>query len=172
MLPWDAAEYGRRYLRFNKLYDLERAWAMMAHLHTLYMGGEDNFDAIGAKVCQFMKSIECAAQCQGRWDLAWLYAGLPEPRPRALDRGLAHPVEFAANVAYLKELRTVEDVLRGKMGKDDDEGDELDGGGGGNGGRDRAGRPKGGKKGKDSTGKGANGGSGGGAGSGSATSSA
>ena len=109
-----------------------------------------------------MKSVECSVQCHGRWDLAWLYTNLPEPRGRSFDRGLAHPVEFATNVAYLKELRSVEEAMRGGGQQSgagratEDEDGEAEGHGGA--GRGKKKKGKGGGKGEEEAGaKGARG---------------
>ncbi len=110
-MPWSAEEYGRRHIRFGRLEEHERMWTIMTHLHGLMLQGKT--DLAMARVCQAMKAIETSVASGGRWDLAWLYTGLKDPRPRFIDRGLAHPAEFATNVAYLKEMQTVHTALGG-----------------------------------------------------------
>jgi hypothetical protein len=110
-MPWSAEEYGRRHIRFGRLEEHERMWTIMTHLHGLMLQGKN--DLAMARVCQAMKAIETSVASGGRWDLAWLYTGLKDPRPRFIDRGLAHPAEFATNVAYLKEMQTVHTALGG-----------------------------------------------------------
>ena len=81
-------------------------WTIMTHLHGLMLQGKN--DLAMARVCQAMKAIETSVASGGRWDLAWLYTGLKDPRPRFIDRGLAHPAEFAT-----KEVQTVHTALGG-----------------------------------------------------------
>jgi hypothetical protein len=91
-------------------------------------------DLAFARVCQALKSIETSVASGGRWDLAWIYTGVRDPRPRYLDKGIAHPCEFAASVAYLKEMRSVRDALFAPHGTGGG------GGGGGHGGARSSGR--------------------------------
>ena len=83
-------------------------WAMMASLHALHRSGQH--DLVGAKVSQFLKAIELSARSGGSWKFAWLLTDLPEPRPRhgGVSESLAHPAEFAASAAFLREQATLE----------------------------------------------------------------
>ena len=51
------------------------------------------------------------------WALAWAYTNLPGLKSTSkVRRGAAHPVEQAAGMAYLKELKTLEEWRGGKRG--------------------------------------------------------
>ena len=111
-LPWSLDLYGQRRIVWHQGpggEDLERFFAMLAHLHALDRQGKHTL--VGAKIGQFVKAIEQVNLSKGRWEAAWLFTGLPDPRPkRRLDAGLAHPAEFAASVSYLREINTLDDA--------------------------------------------------------------
>ena len=112
--PWSMEAYGRQVLKFGRLVEHERMWCLLASLHTLHRRGPSAFSLMGAKIGQYLKAVETSVACGGNWEMAWLYTDLPEPRPRGRPgRGLAHPTEFAAGVSYLREMRALEDALRG-----------------------------------------------------------
>ena len=112
-LPWTGEMYAQKHIRFGKNVDIERAYLIMCQLHLIHRRGVKHYALMGAKLRQGMKALETANNCGGNWELAWLYTGLPEPRPNnKVSRGIAHPGEFAANVAYLKEVRSLEDSLK------------------------------------------------------------
>ncbi len=104
-----SGEYGRRFIRFGHLEEHERMWCLLTHLHGLMLQGKNELAL--ARVCQSMKAVETSVASGGRWDLAWIYTGVKDPRPRFLEKGLAHPREFAASASYLKEMRSVHDAL-------------------------------------------------------------
>ncbi len=57
-----------------------------------------------------MKACEQCVLDKGDWALAWALVGLPDLRGTYRVRhGGAHPVEVSAGVAYLRELRTMEE---------------------------------------------------------------
>jgi hypothetical protein len=77
-----------------------------------------------ARACQGVKAIETSVVSHGRWSLAWLYAGLEDPRSRLIDLGLARPEKFATDGTYLKAMQTVHTAL----GEADDADDGSGGG--------------------------------------------
>ena len=63
-----------------------------------------------AFVCQSLKAIEQTVLDKGDWSLAWSYSGLAELKSTSrARRGGAHPVELAAGMSFLKELRGIEE---------------------------------------------------------------
>ena len=64
----------------------------------------------GAFCCQSLKAIEQVSLDKGDWYLGWAYTGLAEPKSTSrARRGGAHPVELAAGVSFVQELKTVEE---------------------------------------------------------------
>ncbi len=81
---------------------------MMAELHSLL--GRREYAMAEAFCCQSLKALEQVALDRGDWSLGWAYARLAELRSTSrAKRGGAHPVELAAGVHVLKELKTVEE---------------------------------------------------------------
>ena len=65
-------------------------------------------------MCQSLKALEQVTLDKGDWQLAWAYTGLAELKStNRVKRGAAHPIETAAGMAYLKELRSVEEWRAG-----------------------------------------------------------
>lgn len=117
--PMVDAEYGRQKLWsvVRNQPDLERTWSLLSHLHELHRRGQH--ELLGARFGQFFKAVEAAAHAGGRWDIAWTYAGIPDPRPWPGGAGgLVHPAEFAAAAALGPELRSLEDSLRAASGSE------------------------------------------------------
>ena len=57
-----------------------------------------------------LKACEQVILDKGDWSLAWSMVGLPELRgTNRVRRGGAHPVELSAGMAYLRELKTIEE---------------------------------------------------------------
>jgi len=116
-LPWSMSLYGERCVKFNNVQPKERGedylrfWEMFAALHALHSAGQH--ELLGAKLRQFLKSIEQAAQARGSWRLAWLMTGLPDPLPQGTPgTGLLHPAELAAAAGYVREMDTLEGIAR------------------------------------------------------------
>ena len=86
---------------------------------------------MAAKIRQFLKATEASVREGDSWQPAWLYTGLPDPRPSALTRtGLAHPAEHAATISYMREVHTLEEhrkKMKGKGKGDDPPADADDG---------------------------------------------
>ena len=109
---WSTAEYARRKIEWGKSVDLEHAYHLVAEIHRLMHNQE--YDMAEAFVCQTLKSFEQVILDRGDWQLAWAYTGLPELRSTSrVRRGGAHPVEISAGMAYLKEMRAVEEWRAG-----------------------------------------------------------
>ena len=73
-----------------------------------------------AFVCQSLKATEQPALGKGDWSPGWAYIGLAELKSTSrARRGGAHPVELAAGVSFLKELRVIEEwrASRGRLRK-------------------------------------------------------
>lgn len=99
-LPWSMQEYGRQKLWsvVRNQAGLERMWSLFAHLHVLHRRRQHGL--LGARLGQFLKAVEATA-------------GILDSRPRSGGAGgLVHPAEFAAVVAFGRELRSMEDSLR------------------------------------------------------------
>ena len=109
-LPWSLYGYARENVRFDhQQEDLEHATAIITALHALHRKGPEAYDELGAAISQGFKACEQAARDKD-WTLAWLWTGLPPPRPQGrFTRGLAHPAEHAAGLAYLKEIKTLQE---------------------------------------------------------------
>ena len=125
-LPWSLELYGQQKVRFGQLERHQYMWQMVCCLHSLHRAGEHA--QVGAKLGQFAKAIEASVMSKGRWDYAWLYTGLEDPRAHLSGaKGLIHPAEFTAAVAYTREVRSLDEYIAG-VGRRRAEGD-----GGGNG---------------------------------------
>jgi hypothetical protein len=144
--------------------DFERFAHIFANLHAIHRRGADSHEELGAAIRQGFKALEQGHRDHSDWTLAWLWTNLPDPKPpRRFARGLAHPSEHSAGVAYIREMQTLqghhEKALgddwykggkgkKGKHGKDEygqkGEYDSL--------GKDGDGGGKKGKKGKDGAG--------------------
>ena len=112
---WSACLYGKRHIDFGKMTDVEHSFYMMAEVHRLLM--KNQRDHALAFVCQSLKALEQVTLDRGDWALAWSYTNLPTLKSTARTRrGGAHPVEQAAGMAYLKELRALEEWRRDKGG--------------------------------------------------------
>eukprot|EP00971_Amphidinium_carterae_P346742 6488398-Amphidinium_carterae.1 len=149
-LPWSVQRYSQERIRWGKLETHERAFSMMASLHSLAMRGE--WQLLTAKVCQYLKALEQSALMQGGWRVPWLLTGLQDPRPgQGFGRGLVHAAEVAAASAYVKEMRTLEEAMIKEQHT------ETGGSAGGDRGMEPGGKEQGGK-GKDQTGRGRAGG--------------
>eukprot|EP00971_Amphidinium_carterae_P319228 6345207-Amphidinium_carterae.1 len=108
--PWSVQQYAATRINFRRLETHERAFYMMAALHSHAMRGEHSL--VLAKTCQFMKSLEQSVQQNGAWKSAWLLTGLPDPRPGGYQQGLSHAAELGLTAAYLKELKLLEDASK------------------------------------------------------------
>ena len=104
---WTAAEYARRRINFGKMHDVRHAYFMMAELHRLLH--RRDVDHAEAFLAQCLKGLEQVTLDNGDWSLGWALTGLPEIDVTRNRRGGAHPVEMAAGMAYLKELKTMEE---------------------------------------------------------------
>ena len=181
-LPWSLHAYTRENLRFNEQQrDLENCTYIFSALHAVHRRGPDAHWQLGAMLAQAYKAVEQASRDRD-WTLAWLWTGLPHPRPQGrFQRGLAHPAEHAAGLSYLRELRTLqqhrEEVSGGAShngfgpyrptgGGGGGGGGGGSGGGGGGGANTAKGDTKGGKGGGGGGGRGPHGGGKGGVGGG------
>jgi hypothetical protein len=103
-------EYTLRRVQFGRGQhdeDMERVMHLACNLHALHRRGPEHHEALGAAVGQLYKALE-QRQRDSDWTLAWLWTGLPDPRPSMVyGRTLAHPAEHAAGIAYLKEMHTL-----------------------------------------------------------------
>eukprot|EP00971_Amphidinium_carterae_P079196 1567043-Amphidinium_carterae.2 len=109
--PWSMAAYGAQKIRFGRLTDHHRMWAMMASLHALHRAG--NHPMVGARIGQCLKAIEASVALSGNWEMPWLYTGLPDPvSVGGLHRGLCSPGEVAAAAGFLRDIQTVESSLK------------------------------------------------------------
>ena len=110
---WSAAEDGRRRIdwsggRSGGNADLEHCYMLVAEVHRLL--GRKETGMAEAFVCQSLKAIEQTVLDKGDWSLAWSYSGLAELKSTSrARRGGAHPVELAAGMSFLKELRGIEE---------------------------------------------------------------
>ncbi|MBM4023660.1 MAG: hypothetical protein FJ284_15735 [Planctomycetes bacterium] len=105
---WSAAEYGRRRIEWSNRADLEHAFMLMAEIHRLL--GRREHALAEAFCCQALKAIEQTSLDRGDWSLGWAYTGLAELKSTSrARRGGAHPIELAAGMSFLKELKTVEE---------------------------------------------------------------
>eukprot|EP00971_Amphidinium_carterae_P214965 4266026-Amphidinium_carterae.1 len=142
-MPWSAARYGAERIRFQRFPELERFWCMMACLHALHRAGQ--YDLMGARVSQFLKSIEQTVCAGGSWRMSWTLTGLPDPRPGGgVHQGLATPAEIAASMQWVKDTRAVDEIIKKELGQ----GGQAQGGPGGQGEQNKRPKPfKGGKAG-------------------------
>ncbi len=92
--------------------DVEHAYYLLAEVHRLVRRVQ--VDHAEAFTCQALKMLEQVTLDRGDWQLPWAFTGLPELKATSrVRRGAAHPVEVAAGMAYLKELRAVEEWRAG-----------------------------------------------------------
>jgi len=107
-LGYSAAEYGRRRINFaNCKKDFEWFWAILAEAHAI--GSTQSHAALLAFIIQALKATEQSVLDGGDWGLGWVWTGLPDPRPGKNRRSAAHPVEYAAGISYLKEMKAIEE---------------------------------------------------------------
>ena len=107
--PWCLLDYVLKRMKFRHPQDddLEHVTHIMCALHACHRKGADSHAELGMLVGQFFKAIE-ARHRDGDWLVAWTMTGLPDPQPRAgFARGLAHPAEYAAGIAKMRELQMV-----------------------------------------------------------------
>ena len=115
-MPWSLQEYGRQQIRVGQLDTHEYMWTMICTLHSLHRSNQ--VALLGAKLGQYAKAIEASVRAKGRWEYAWLFTGEEDPRAKGAGRrGLTHPAEFAAAVAYTKEVRALEEYLGRESGR-------------------------------------------------------
>eukprot|EP00971_Amphidinium_carterae_P330700 6463869-Amphidinium_carterae.1 len=110
--PWSVQQYASTRVQFKRLDTHEKAFYMLAALHSHGMRGEHTLAL--AKTCQFMKALEQSTQQNGSWKSAWLLTGLPDPRPPpgGYQQGLSHSAELGLTAAYLKELKLLEEAAK------------------------------------------------------------
>ena len=109
-LGWSMDLYGRQQIYFGKLTDHQRMWTMLSALHALDRRREH--DLLGAKLRQCLKAVEQSVNSGGRWEIGWLFTGLPDPRPtRKPSQGLAHPAEYAVAISRVRENQTLESAI-------------------------------------------------------------
>ena len=107
--PWCLLDYVQKRMRFRPPQDadLEHVTHMMCALHACHRKGPEANAELGMLVGQFFKAIE-ARHRDGDWLVAWTMTGLPDPQPRpGFARGLAHPAEYAAGIAKMREMQMV-----------------------------------------------------------------
>jgi len=121
-LPWSMSLYGERCVKFSNVHPKERSedcirfGEMLSALHGLHYAGQH--ELVGAKLRQFLKSIEQSTQARGSWRMAWLMTGLPDPLPQGTPgTGLLHPAEFAAAAGFVREMDNLEAIARKHMPK-------------------------------------------------------
>ena len=110
---WSLQAYGDAKIPWTPQQDdLRRFFAMLASLHSLHRSGQHAL--IGARVAQYPKAVKILSRCKGSWAMAWPMTDLPEPIPRqaGLHETSAHPAEYAAVSAYVREQRALEEALR------------------------------------------------------------
>ncbi len=87
---------------------MEHCFHLLAEVHRLMQAGQT--EHAFAMTCQALKACEQVILDKGDWALAWSMVGLPDLRgTNRVRRGGAHPVEMSAGMAYLRELRTIEE---------------------------------------------------------------
>ena len=116
-LPWSLQDYIEKRMRFtNDQEDEQRFSYLLARMHALAMRGPDSHAELCALIAQSFKAVEQKTRDR-QWGLAWLWTGLPDPRPQGLfHRGLTHPIEHAAGIAYLREMQTLQNHRQGLFG--------------------------------------------------------
>jgi hypothetical protein len=106
-LPWSLHSYVERRLLFAPDQEAEEKFVtILCRLHTLHLAGPDQWWRIGATIAQAFKALEHVIR-ERDWQLAWCWLDLPDPRP-GMARGLAHPAEHSAAVAFLREAHLLE----------------------------------------------------------------
>eukprot|EP00971_Amphidinium_carterae_P185695 3687043-Amphidinium_carterae.2 len=109
--PWSMATYGAQRVRFGRLSDHHRMWAMLSSLHALHRA--NNHVMVGARIGQCLKAIEASVSLSGSWELPWLYTGIADPiNAGGLHRGLTTPSEVAAAAGFLRDMAAVEASLK------------------------------------------------------------
>eukprot|EP00971_Amphidinium_carterae_P233386 4632065-Amphidinium_carterae.1 len=109
--PWSLQRYGQERLHWGNHRDLQRFFWMIAAMHALHRSGQ--MELLGAKLGQCAKAIEVALLMQGHWAVAWQLTGIADPQPHsALHAGLAHPTELSSSLAYLKEVKLMEEAAK------------------------------------------------------------
>ena len=109
--PWSLYGYVIQWEKITHVeHDFEGFAHMFANLHAIHHRGPDSFDKLGAAIRQGFKALEQRShRDRYDWTLAWLWTNLPDPRPpRRFARGLAHPSEHSAGVAYIREMQTLQ----------------------------------------------------------------
>ncbi len=92
--------------------DLGHAYQFLAESHLLLC--QKDFDRTVALCCRSLKAVKQVMLALGDRALAWAHTGLPEMRATGrARRGGTHPVEASAGMAYLREMRTVEEWCAG-----------------------------------------------------------
>ena len=100
--------------------DVEHAYHGMSEAHRLLRrGGEYHAEAVTYPA---LKTMEQGTSGRRDWQLAWVISGLPELESAGrVHRGAARSVEAAAGMAFLTEIRAVEErraaAPRGKGSK-------------------------------------------------------
>eukprot|EP00971_Amphidinium_carterae_P091285 1806783-Amphidinium_carterae.1 len=107
-LPWSMSLCGERHIRFGRLETHERTWHMLASLHSLSRTGQ--WTLLSAKLGQYLKALEQSVACGGGWSLAWPLTGLAPIRGGG--QGLAHHTEYAAGIAYLKDMTALQEAIK------------------------------------------------------------
>eukprot|EP00971_Amphidinium_carterae_P295040 5858825-Amphidinium_carterae.1 len=109
--PWSVHRYGQEKINFGRHGDLKKMWFLLASLHALHRAGK--FPLLGAKIAQFLKSIEVAVTMGGQWSVAWPLTGVADPDPSTtVHGGLTTPLEVATAIAYVKDARILEEASR------------------------------------------------------------
>ena len=105
---WSLWQYTRDRIRIAQdQEDDEKYLYMFSALHALHRQGPDSHEALGSLINQCYKATEQKVKDR-EWTMAWLWTGLPDPRPSGrFERGLGHPSEYAANLSYMRELNTL-----------------------------------------------------------------
>eukprot|EP00971_Amphidinium_carterae_P088886 1759175-Amphidinium_carterae.1 len=111
-LPWSMALYGERHIRFGRLETHERTWHMLSALHSLSRTGQ--WTLLSARLGQYLKAVEQSVSCGGSWGLAWPLTGLAPLRGGG--QGLAHHAEYAAGIAYLKDMSALSEAMKKSEG--------------------------------------------------------
>ena len=116
-LPWSLQDYIEKRMRFTTDQEDEQRFAyILARMHALAMRGPDAHPELSALIAQSFKALEQKTRDR-QWGLAWVWTGLPDPRPHGVfHRGLTHPIEHAAGIAYLRELQTLQSHRQGLLG--------------------------------------------------------
>eukprot|EP00971_Amphidinium_carterae_P352298 6492534-Amphidinium_carterae.2 len=110
-MPWSASRYFQERVSFGRHSDLERFAHLLCHLHALHR--TQQVDLLGARISQYLKALEQTVLHGGSWRVSWALTGVPEPHPTgALHQGLSSAAELAASVQYMKDAKTIEDLVK------------------------------------------------------------